>query len=120
MVVTLFFGPAVGRIPVNELAMNFASQRVDDGYLKVLVVAEAVVAKVLRKHPGVRDCFNVAVELNSNSLPHWNAIFHTEEKLVPMSNENGPSDSQGPFSTWASSHSLFLKRARSDKAICRC
>jgi predicted anti-sigma-YlaC factor YlaD len=82
MVVTLFFGPAVGSIPVNELAMNFASQRVDDGYLKVLVVAEAVVAKVLRKHPGVRDCFNVAVELNSNPVSHWNAIFHIEEKRL--------------------------------------
>jgi hypothetical protein len=39
MVVTLFFDRVVVRIPVNELAMNFASQRVDDGYLKVLVVA---------------------------------------------------------------------------------
>jgi predicted anti-sigma-YlaC factor YlaD len=82
MVVTLFFYHAVGRIPVNELAMNFASQRVDDGYLKVLVVAEAVVAKVLRKHPGVRDCFNVAVELNSNPVSHWNAILHIEEKRL--------------------------------------
>jgi hypothetical protein len=82
MVVTLFFDRAVGRIPVNELAMNFASQRVDDGYLKVLIVAEAFVAKVLRKHPGVLDRFNVGVELNSNPVSHRNAIFHIEEKCL--------------------------------------
>jgi uncharacterized protein YabN with tetrapyrrole methylase and pyrophosphatase domain len=82
MVVTLFFYRVVGRFPVNEFAMNFASQRVDDGYLKILVVAEAVVAKVLREHPGVLDRFNVGVELNSNPVSHWNAIFHIEEKCL--------------------------------------
>jgi hypothetical protein len=32
--------------PVNELSMNFAPERVDHGYLKVLIVAEALVAEV--------------------------------------------------------------------------
>jgi len=47
---------------VNELAMNFASQRVDDGYLKVLIVAEAVVAK------STLECA-IASTLLSNSIP---------------------------------------------------
>ena len=67
--------------PVNELAMNFPSQRIDHGYLKVLVVAETFVAEVLGEHPAVFDRFNVGVELNSNPVPQRNAIFHIEEKM---------------------------------------
>jgi hypothetical protein len=67
---------------VNELAMNFASQRVDHGDLKVLVVAQALVAKMLRKHPAVLDRFDVTVELNSNPVAERNAISHVEEKRL--------------------------------------
>src|SRR5260221_13001136 len=67
---------------MNELAMNFASQRVDHGDLEVMVVAEALAAKVLRKHPAVRDRFDVAVELNSNPVAERNAISHVEEKCL--------------------------------------
>jgi hypothetical protein len=82
MVVMLLFYRVVRSLPVNELAMNFASQRINDGDLKVVVVAEALVAKVLRKHPAMLDRFNVAVELNSNPVSHRNAIFHVEEKRL--------------------------------------
>ena len=34
---------------MNELTMNFRSERVDDRYLKVFIVAQAVVAEVLSK-----------------------------------------------------------------------
>jgi len=78
----LLFYRVARRIAMNELAMNFASQRVDHGDLKVMVVAEAVVAKVLRKHSAVRDRFEVAVELNSNPVAERNAISHVEEKCL--------------------------------------
>jgi hypothetical protein len=82
MVVALLFYRVVGGIPVNELAMNFASQRIDDGYLKILIVAQALVAKMLREHPAVLDRFNVGVELNSNPVAQRNAVFHIEEKCL--------------------------------------
>jgi hypothetical protein len=78
----LLFYRVVGGIPVNELAMNFASQRIDDGYLKILIVAQALVAKMLREHPAVLDRFNVGVELNSNPVAQRNAVFHIEEKCL--------------------------------------
>jgi hypothetical protein len=78
----LLFDRLAGRLPVNELAMNFASQRINDGYLKVLVVAEALIAEVLGKRSAVLDRFNVAVELNTNSVSQRNTIFHVEEKCL--------------------------------------
>src|ERR1039457_6695595 len=71
-----------GRFPVNELPMNFAPQRVDHGYLKVLVVTEALVAEVLGHHPAVLDRLNAAVEFNSSPVSQRNAIYHIEEKCL--------------------------------------
>ena len=62
--------------------MNFPSQRIDHGYLKVLVVAETLGAEVLGEHSAVLDRFNVSIELNSNPVPQRNAIFHIEEKCL--------------------------------------
>jgi hypothetical protein len=94
---------AVG-LAVHELAVNFASRRVDHGYLEVLIVAKAVVAEVLRKHPAVRDRFNVAAEFYSDPVPHRNAVFHIEEECLHCprlgtgsSRESGLS---GAFSTY--------------------
>jgi hypothetical protein len=46
-------------LPVNELAMNLTSERVDDRYLKVFFVAQAVVAEVLCKPFAALDCSRV-------------------------------------------------------------
>jgi hypothetical protein len=67
---------------VNKLAVNLPSKRVNHGYLKVLVVAEATLAPVLDKLFAVKDCLGVGVKLNANLVPHRNAIFHIEEKLL--------------------------------------
>jgi hypothetical protein len=53
-----------GLFPVNELAMDFPAERVDNGYLKVLIVAQAVVAEMLRKLFAVRDSLKIAVEVD--------------------------------------------------------
>jgi len=47
-----------------------------------MVVAQALVAEMLGKHPAVLDCFNVGVELDSNPVSQRNAIFHIEEKCL--------------------------------------
>jgi hypothetical protein len=68
--------------PVDELAMNFPSPRIDHGYLEVLVVTQALVTEMLGKRSAVLDCFNVGVELDSNPVSQWNAIFHIEEECL--------------------------------------
>jgi hypothetical protein len=68
--------------PVDELAMNFPPLRVDHGYLKVLVVTQALVAEMLGKYSAVLDCFNVGIELDSNPVSQRNAILHIEEKCL--------------------------------------
>jgi hypothetical protein len=67
---------------MNELAMNLAANRVDDGYLQFLVVSQAAVADVLRKLFAVHNRFGVACELDADAIPHRDAVLHIEEKLL--------------------------------------
>jgi hypothetical protein len=62
--------------------MNFTPQRVDHGYLKVLIVAQAVVAPMPGKLFGMDNSFRIRLEFNADPVPHWNAVFHIEEKLL--------------------------------------
>ena len=73
---------AVIFFPVNELSMNFAPQRVDHGYFKVLIVAEALAAEVPDNFPAVLNCFGLCIELGPDYIPVRDAIFHIEEKLL--------------------------------------
>jgi hypothetical protein len=57
-----------GLFPVNELAMDFPAERVDNGYLKVLIVAQAVVAEMLRKLFAVRDSLKIAIEVDPDPI----------------------------------------------------
>jgi len=68
--------------PVNELSMNFAPQRVDHGYLEILIVAEALVAEVSGNFSAMLDCFCLCCELHPNQISMRDAIFHIEEKLL--------------------------------------
>jgi hypothetical protein len=73
---------AVIHFPVNELSMNFAPQRVDHGYLEVLIVAEALVAEVPGNFSAILDCFRLCFELDPDFIPMRDAILHIEEKLL--------------------------------------
>jgi hypothetical protein len=72
----------VPSLAVNELAMNLASQRVDHGYLKVLIVAEALVAEVPGNFSAMSNRFCICLELDPNCIPMRDTIFHIEEKLL--------------------------------------
>jgi hypothetical protein len=61
--------------------MNLSPVFVDNQYLKVLVVPQAVVAEVLRDLFAVTDRFGIRVELNANAVSHRDAIFHVEKEL---------------------------------------
>jgi hypothetical protein len=73
---------------VNELAMDFASNRVDDGYLKVLIVAQAVVAEMLRKVFAARDSFKIAVEVDPDPISKRDAIYHIKKELLHCRTSN--------------------------------
>src|ERR1700722_18901700 len=73
---------AVIFFPVNELSMNFAPQRVDHGYLEVLIVAEALVAEVPGNFSAILDCFCLCFELDPDSVSMGDAILHIEEELL--------------------------------------
>ena len=66
---------------MNEFAVNLASQRVDDGYLEILVVGKAFIEKMLRECFAMRNRVGIGFELQSNPIPHGDAIFHIEEKF---------------------------------------
>jgi hypothetical protein len=68
--------------PVHELSMNFAPQRVDHGYFKVLIVAEALVAEVSGNFSAILDCFCLCFELDPDSISMGDAILHIEEELL--------------------------------------
>jgi hypothetical protein len=67
---------------MNELAMNLASQRVDHRYFQILIVAQAFITEVLREYLAMRNRVGIRLELKSNSIPQWNAVFHIEEKFL--------------------------------------
>jgi hypothetical protein len=66
--------------PVNELAMDFPSSRVDHGYLKVMIVAQAVVAEMLRKLFAVRDSLKIALE-DPDPISKRDVIFHIKKEF---------------------------------------
>ncbi|MDR3483734.1 MAG: hypothetical protein P4M05_02360 [Bradyrhizobium sp.] len=68
--------------PVNELAMDFPASRVDDAYLKVMIVAQAVVAKMLRKRLAVYDSLKIAAEVDPDPISKRDAVFHIKKVLL--------------------------------------
>jgi hypothetical protein len=69
-------------LPVNKFAVNLPPKRVDHGYLKVLIVAEALVSEVLGNFLAMPDRFGICLEFDSNCVSMRDAIFHIEEKLL--------------------------------------
>jgi hypothetical protein len=69
---------------MNVFAMNLATGRVDDRYLQILVVAQAVVAEVLSKLFAMIDRVGVGLEIDSDPVPERNAIFHIEKEFLHL------------------------------------
>jgi hypothetical protein len=69
------------RLAMNKLAMNLPPVFVDNRYLKVLVVPQAIVAEVLRDLFAVTDRFSIGVELNADAVSRRDAIFHVEKEF---------------------------------------
>jgi hypothetical protein len=68
--------------------MNLTSDRVDDGYLKVLIVAQAVVAEVLSELFAVLDGFQITFEVDPDPVSHRDAILHVEKELLHRHTSN--------------------------------
>ena len=69
-------------LAMNELAINLSPKRVDYRYLKVLIVGEAIVAKVLSKFFAMHDRFGAGHEFNAYAVSQGNAVLHVKEKFL--------------------------------------
>jgi hypothetical protein len=67
---------------MNEFAVNLTSERVDYGYLEVLIIGKAIAIKVLCEDPAMRNRFGIGVELQPNAIPHGDAVFHVKEEFL--------------------------------------
>jgi hypothetical protein len=97
--------------PMNEFAVNLAPEFVDDGYLEILVVGKAFIEKMLCDCCAMCNRVGIGFELQSNPIPHGNAVFHVKEKCLHSSQ---------PWFVLLASQFLFLNNTRSNTATCRC
>ncbi len=67
---------------MNELAMNLSPKLIAHRYLKVLIVAEALVAEVLGNFSAMPNRFCICLELDPDCISMRDTIFHIEEKLL--------------------------------------
>ena len=61
--------------------MDFPSSLVDDGYLEILIVAQALVTEMLRKLLAVCDSLKIAVEVDPDPISKRDAIFYIKKEL---------------------------------------
>ncbi|ABE61999.1 hypothetical protein Nham_1154 [Nitrobacter hamburgensis X14] len=66
---------------MNKLTMNFTPKFVDDRYLKVIILARAIVAEVPSEFFAALDGFRVAFEVDPDLISHRNAILHVEKNF---------------------------------------
>jgi hypothetical protein len=97
--------------PMNELAMNLATGRVDNRYLKVLIVGKAIFVKALCEGSAMCNRVGIRLEFDSDPISERNAVYHVKEKSL---------HSRQPWFVLFASQFLFLNNMRSDTAICRC
>jgi hypothetical protein len=69
---------------VDEFAVNFAADAINDENLKVLIVAQTFVAKVLCNLFAMLDRFGVSCKFDADAVSVGNAISHVEEELLHM------------------------------------
>jgi hypothetical protein len=69
-------------LAVNDLTINLTPERVDDSYLKVLIVTQAVVAEMLSKLLAVFDGLEVAFQVDPDPVSHRDTILHIEKELL--------------------------------------
>jgi hypothetical protein len=74
--------PSPSGLPMNELSMNLASERIDHRYLKVLIVGKAFIAEVLGNFFTMPNRFCICLELDPDYVSMRDAILHIEEKLL--------------------------------------
>jgi hypothetical protein len=96
---------------MHEFAMNLAAERVDDGYLQILVVGKAFIEKMLRERFAMGNRVGIGFEIQSDPVSHRDAVFHIEEKFL----HGGQ-----PWLVLFANQFLFLNNTRSEMAICRC
>ena len=67
---------------MDELAMDFATRRIDHGYFKVLIVAQTTVAEVSCEDAAMCNRVRFGLEADSDSVSKGNAVFHIEKEFL--------------------------------------
>ena len=61
--------------------MDFPSERVNYGYLKVFIVAQATVPEMLCKLFAVSDSFKIAFKVGPDPVSHRDAVFSYRKRI---------------------------------------
>jgi hypothetical protein len=69
-------------IAMNELAMNLAAERINDGYLKILIVAQTIVSKFQSEDSTMGNRLGIRIEVDADPISHRDAIFHVKEEFL--------------------------------------
>lgn len=69
-------------LAMDELTINLSPKRVDYRYLKVLIVGEAVVAKMLSQLFAVLYSLLVTFKIDPDPVSQRDAILHIEKELL--------------------------------------
>jgi len=96
---------------MNELAMNLTAERVDNGYLQIFVVSQAISVKMLGENPAVCDRLSIVLKFQPNPISQRDAVFHIKEIFL---------HGFQPWFVLVASQFLFLNKARSETTTCRC
>jgi hypothetical protein len=96
---------------MHKFAMNLTSERVNDGYLQILVVGKAFIEKMLCEGSAMGNRVGVGFELQPDPVSHGDAVFHIEEKFL---------HSDQPWFVLFASQFSFLNNTPSEAATCRC
>jgi hypothetical protein len=96
---------------MNELAMNLTAERVDNRYLQVFIVSQAISVKMLGEDSAVCDRVGIVLKFQPNPISQRDAVFHIKEIFL---------HGFQPWFVLVASQFLFLNKTRSDTATCRC
>jgi len=69
---------------MDELAINLSPKRVDNRYLQVLIVGEAVIAKMLSQFFAVLDSLQIAFKIDADPVSQRDAVFHIEKEFLHL------------------------------------
>ena len=67
---------------MNELAVNFATRGIDNGYLKLLIIGKSISVKAFCEGAAMRNRVGIRFEFDTDPISERNTVYHVEEKFL--------------------------------------